>query len=191
LISTPAGVHICVTLASAIMLVTLSSKLVGILGLGLYVSGVSATPTAFNPNTPALLVPRVLPADNTCGNKGLWQRRECDPQYGTTAWFDLCVKSGAPNFQVASRCPSNTVCQNFHDGKDSSIKCVNQQPAGTSVARSTRDPMIGYSGIFTAPSFVNRNFPFRFTVTIQDDMKASVAAFVLSKFLVQITLFWC
>jgi hypothetical protein len=132
-----------------------------------------------------------------CGypNKAqVWMRRECDPQFGRTAWFDLCSQtpwSGVqfPNIQAPSSCTAGNVCQNIHDGKDLSIKCVNHLRAGKSAARKTpTDPMIGYSHIYTASK---GNQQFEFTVKIENDMKASVAAFILSKFFVQITLFWC
>jgi hypothetical protein len=48
--------------------------------------------------------------------------------------------------------------------------------------------MIGYSQIYKASNGF-KNSQFDFTVKIEDDMKASVAAFVLSKFLVPIALF--
>jgi hypothetical protein len=163
----------------------ISLKLIGVF-LGLYISGVSATPTAETPNAPALLLPRVIPAGNECGKLGLlWSRRECMPEAGPQGWFDFCVtqrRAGNRAYQVNSGCPGNTYCGNINDGHDQSIKCVKQQLQGTSAARNTpKDPIIGSSGTFTGGS---PNTQFGVTVRIEDAMKASVAALFLSKFLV-------
>jgi hypothetical protein len=91
--------------------------------------------------------------------------------------------------QIGAECQAgNTYCQNVNDGQVQSIKCVDRQAPGTSAARKTaKDPIIGSSGNFMAlrgPA----NSQFQFPVMIKDDMKASVAAFILSKFLVQFTI---
>jgi hypothetical protein len=152
----------------------ISSKLIGVF-LGLYISGVSATPTAVTPNTPALLMPRVGPANNLCGGRE-WLRRECQPSMGLKAWTDSCSGPvSGTGIQIRTECPGNTYCENINDGQVQSSKCVNRQAPGTSAARKTpKDPIIGSSSNFMAlRGLVNSQF--QFPVMIKDDMKASVA----------------
>jgi hypothetical protein len=109
------------------------------------------------------------------------------PSAGPRAWFDLCL--GGHDHEVNSECPGNTYCENIDDGNDKSIKCVNRQSPGTSAERDTYNAaIIGSSGTVKALSGRLNAQPHH-TVIIPDNMKASVAAFVLSEFLVQITRF--
>jgi hypothetical protein len=169
-------------------MLVISFKLIGVF-LGLYLSGVSAIPTAVSPNTPAL-VPRAFPADNMCNSRDLWLRRECVPEAGTTAWADVCwAIIHQYEYRRGARCPKNTYCENVEDGPDETIKCVNDQPPGTSApTKSAKDPQIGCSDNFKAPVGL-KSSQFDFDVKILNSMKASVAAFVMSKFLLEITLF--
>jgi hypothetical protein len=74
-------------------MLVISFKLIGVF-LGLYLSGVSAAPTAVSPNTPAL-VPRAEPADNMCNERDLWMRRECVPEAGPRLG-QMCVGPSIP-----------------------------------------------------------------------------------------------
>jgi hypothetical protein len=169
-------------------MLVISFKLIGVF-LGLYLSGVSAIPTAVSPNTPAL-VPRD-PAGNMCNRRDLWLHRECTPQAGATAWADVCWASiHQYEYRRGARCPKNTYCEDVEEGFDQTIKCVNQQPPGTSAPTdSAKDPQIGSSANFRAPVSL-KSSQFEFGVKVLHSMLASVAAFVVSKSLLEITLFW-
>jgi hypothetical protein len=168
----------------------ISFKLIGLL-LGLYLSGASATPTTVSRNMTAL-VPRVVP-ENMCSTKDRWLRRECTPQYGLDTWADVCWSFRTAlkfAYRRGARCPEKTYCEDIFDGQDFTIKCVDRQPPGTSAATtSATDPQIGSSPTFKAPADLAGS-QFDFDVKILNSIKASVAAFVLSKFLLQATLFW-
>jgi hypothetical protein len=166
-------------------------KLIGVF-LGLYLSGVSAIPTAVSP----ALAPRAPPVDNLCNKRDVWLARECYPDAGLTAWVDICSSYySRPNpfeYKRGARCPPNTYCENIEEDGEDTIKCVDGQPPGTSAAtKSAKDPQIGSSANFKAPADLG-NSQFDFNVRIINSIKASVAAIVISRFLLEmITLFWC
>jgi hypothetical protein len=164
-------------------MLVISFKLIGVF-LGLYLSGVSATPTGVPRNTTAL-VPRATPENNMCVNTDPWVTRECIPEFGHTAWKDACwSQHSRPPFEYKrfGRCPINTYCQNIEEDDDHTIKCVDQQAPGTSAPpKSPIDPQIGSSINFRVPAGLGGS-PFGFSVKILNSIKASVAAFVISKF---------
>jgi hypothetical protein len=149
--------------------------------VALYPSVGSATPTAVTPNTPTLLVPRI-PEDSLCGEMN-WVLRECVPSKNPRAWQDVCVNTHF-QLEIPGNCPDNTVCENIvnHDA-ETTIRCVSTSEPGTSKSRqSATDPQAGASNEFQAVTSL-ANTQFKFEVFVADDMLASVAAFVLSKFL--------
>jgi hypothetical protein len=155
-------------------------KLIGVF-LGLYLSGVSATPTGLSPNT--ALVPRTA-IRNMCSTGDRWVLRECAPEAGPTAWADVCRShSTGPEYKRGDKCSNNAYCENVFDGENYTIKCVDRQPPGTSAAtKSATDPQIGCSANLRA--WPIRQLPeLEFTVKVLNPMKASVSAFLISKFL--------
>jgi hypothetical protein len=170
-------------------MLVISLRLIGVF-LGLYHSAVSAIPTAVSPNTPAL-ARRAIPAHHMCNNRDLWLRRVCVPEAGRTAWADVCwAIFHHYEYRRGARCPENTYCQNVEDGPDDTIKCVDDQPPGTSApTKSAKDPQIGSSANFQAAVGL-KSSQFEFSVKILYSMTASVAAFIMSKSLLEITLFW-
>jgi hypothetical protein len=93
-------------------------------------------------------------------------------------------------YKRGARCPENTVCESVDNGEDLTINlCVEQQAPGKTAARSSRkDPQIGSSSNFKAPADIGGT-QLDFSIKILDSMKASVSAFIMSKFFLQITLF--
>ncbi len=92
-------------------------------------------------------------------------------------------------FEGFSTCPPRNACENLVDeDNDHTIKCVNIQEPGTSSTRKeTTAPQIG-SSVLEAARISVKATQFQTEVTIENDMKASVAAVLLSKFLLAINL---
>jgi len=94
------------------MLVISATALIGVF----YALYASAIPT---PGTPALLMPRKVPANSACP-QGQWLRRQCVPSSGPQAWEELCRDN---QISKLGFCPSNTVCKSATDGSDQIIRC--------------------------------------------------------------------
>ena len=96
-----------------------------------------------------------------------------------TSWRDVCEGG----LQIYSSCPKLSLCEDILDGMDETIRCNPLQPEGSTSPRSkASDPQVGTSEMKTA-AFTLSTTQLRHDVIIADDMKASVAAMVLSKFL--------
>ena len=167
-------------------------KLIGVF-LALYISLASAIPTDSRSVNPIdTLRPRKTPDSHLCGNLH-WIYRECRPTAGVGSWLDSCLgftdEGDFHSFEGYSNCPPQHACEDIVDEDDDrSIKCVPIQEPGTSKKRKAdSDPQIGSSDVKVARISVEATQT-ETEVIILDDMKASVAAVLLSKFLLTINL---
>ena len=163
-------------------------KLIGVF-LALYISLASATPTDGRSANPIdTLRARKVPDSNLCGEL-TWVFRVCQPTVGVGAWMDYCHGTESDDgsdysYEAYSSCPPRHVCENLVDeDEDRTIKCVPIQEPGTSKKRKKpTDPQIGSSDVKVARISVKAT-QVDTEVTVENDMKASVAAVLLSEFL--------
>jgi hypothetical protein len=111
--------------------------------------------------------------------------RECMRDFGPRAWADLCWShhSRPPyKYRRLAECPEDTYCKNIEEDGEDTIKCLHQpDPDTTAPSNSPKDPQIGASAILIAPAGIGAT-QFDFSVKILNSIKASVTAFVISKF---------
>ena len=162
-------------------------KLIGVF-LALYISLASATSTDSRSANPIdTLRPRKVPASNLC-RELTWFFRMCRPTAGVGAWMDYCHGTQSDgshySYEAYGSCPPRHVCENLVDeDEDRTIKCVPIQEPGTSKKRKKpTDPQIGSSDVKVARISVEAT-QVDTEVTVENDMKASVAAVLLSEFL--------
>jgi hypothetical protein len=159
--------------------------------VALYASVASAIPVT---DTTALLAPRLVPDKNMCGVMP-WIRRECSTVKSPRTWVDICQNNDLSERRSTGDvlCAVGTYCENIVDSDKSghwimNTKCVPAtKPGMTQPSKNPTDPLIG-SSIRSQGIKGKSTTPASHSVTIPQDMEASVSAFFLSEFLFHISI---